>query len=262
MIPMYIFYSMFGFQRIGDFIWAAGDMQARGFLLGATAGRTTLAGEGLQHQDGHSHLLASTIPNCVAYDPCFSYELAVIMQDGLRRMFVAQEKRLLLHQLHERELRPPADAERRRAGNPARHVPAAHRRPRRSARDAAGLRHHPARGARRGGAARVGVRHPGGRVQRHELLGVAPRRARRRARGDAEAGRKAAPALGARVPGGPAGSVHRRDRLHEDRRRPDPAVGARPLRRAGDRRLRPQRFAPGVAQPLRGGPALDSWSRR
>jgi pyruvate dehydrogenase E1 component len=91
MIPMYIFYSMFGFQRIGDFAWAAGDMQARGFLLGATAGRTTLAGEGLQHQDGHSHLLASTIPNCVAYDPCFGYELAVIMQDGLRRMYAEQE---------------------------------------------------------------------------------------------------------------------------------------------------------------------------
>ncbi len=91
MIPMYIFYSMFGFQRIGDFAWAAGDMQARGFLIGATAGRTTLAGEGLQHQDGHSHLLASTIPNCVAYDPCYAYELAVIMQDGLRRMFAAQQ---------------------------------------------------------------------------------------------------------------------------------------------------------------------------
>jgi pyruvate dehydrogenase E1 component len=91
MVPMYIFYSMFGFQRIGDFAWAAGDMQARGFLLGATAGRTTLAGEGLQHQDGHSHLLASTIPNCVAYDPCFAYELAVIMQDGLRRMYAEQE---------------------------------------------------------------------------------------------------------------------------------------------------------------------------
>jgi pyruvate dehydrogenase E1 component len=91
MIPMYIFYSMFGFQRIGDFAWAAGDMQARGFLLGATAGRTTLAGEGLQHQDGHSHLHASTIPNCVAYDPCYAYELAVIMQDGLRRMYAEQE---------------------------------------------------------------------------------------------------------------------------------------------------------------------------
>ncbi|HSD74598.1 MAG TPA: pyruvate dehydrogenase (acetyl-transferring), homodimeric type [Steroidobacteraceae bacterium] len=92
MVPFYIFYSMFGFQRVGDFIWAAGDMQARGFLIGGTAGRTTLAGEGLQHQDGHSHLLASTVPNCVAYDPAFAYELAVIVQDGLRRMFAEQEK--------------------------------------------------------------------------------------------------------------------------------------------------------------------------
>ena len=91
MIPFYIYYSMFGFQRIGDFAWAAGDMQARGFLIGGTAGRTTLAGEGLQHQDGHSHLLASTIPNCVSYDPAYAYELAVIVQDGLRRMFEEQE---------------------------------------------------------------------------------------------------------------------------------------------------------------------------
>ncbi len=91
MIPFYIYYSMFGFQRVGDFIWAAGDSQARGFLLGGTAGRTTLAGEGLQHQDGHSHLAASTIPNCVAYDPTFAYELTVIIQDGLRRMFAEQE---------------------------------------------------------------------------------------------------------------------------------------------------------------------------
>ncbi len=91
MIPFYVYYSMFGFQRVGDFAWAAGDLQTRGFLMGATAGRTTLAGEGLQHQDGHSHLLASTIPNCVAYDPCFAYELAAIIQDGLRRMYVEQE---------------------------------------------------------------------------------------------------------------------------------------------------------------------------
>ncbi len=87
MVPFYIFYSMFGFQRIGDLAWAAGDSQARGFLIGATAGRTTLNGEGLQHQDGHSHLLASTIPNCVSYDPAYAYELAVIVQDGLRRMY-------------------------------------------------------------------------------------------------------------------------------------------------------------------------------
>jgi pyruvate dehydrogenase E1 component len=91
MVPFYIFYSMFGFQRVGDFIWAGGDIQARGFLLGATAGRTTLAGEGLQHQDGHSQLVATTVPNCVVYDPTFAYELAVIVQDGMRRMFVDQE---------------------------------------------------------------------------------------------------------------------------------------------------------------------------
>ena len=91
MIPVYIFYSMFGFQRVGDFAWAAGDAQARGFLIGATAGRTTLAGEGLQHQDGHSHILASMIPNCVSYDPTFSYEMAVIFREGLRRMHEKNE---------------------------------------------------------------------------------------------------------------------------------------------------------------------------
>jgi pyruvate dehydrogenase E1 component len=91
MIPFYIYYSMFGFQRIGDFAWAAGDMQARGFLIGATSGRTTLNGEGLQHQDGHSHILASTIPNCVSYDPTYAYELAVIIEDGLRRMYQEHE---------------------------------------------------------------------------------------------------------------------------------------------------------------------------
>ncbi len=91
MIPFYTFYSMFGFQRIGDLAWAAGDMQARGFLMGGTSGRTTLAGEGLQHQDGHSHLMASTIPNCVSYDPTFGYELAVIIHDGMQRMYVKQE---------------------------------------------------------------------------------------------------------------------------------------------------------------------------
>ena len=91
MIPFFIYYSMFGFQRIGDLAWAAGDMQARGFLLGGTAGRTTLNGEGLQHEDGHSHILASTVPNCVAYDPTFAHEVAVIMQHGLKRMVEDQE---------------------------------------------------------------------------------------------------------------------------------------------------------------------------
>ncbi len=91
MIPFYIFYSMFGFQRIGDLAWAAGDIQARGFLLGGTSGRTTLNGEGLQHEDGHSHLFSANIPNCVSYDPTFNYEVAVIIQDGIRRMYQEQE---------------------------------------------------------------------------------------------------------------------------------------------------------------------------
>ena len=91
MIPFYIYYSMFGFQRIGDLAWAAGDLQARGFLLGGTSGRTTLNGEGLQHEDGHSHVLANTIPNCISYDPTFAHEVAVIMHEGLRRMVQNQE---------------------------------------------------------------------------------------------------------------------------------------------------------------------------
>jgi pyruvate dehydrogenase E1 component len=91
MIPFYLFYSMFGFQRVGDFAWAAGDMRCRGFLVGGTSGRTTLNGEGLQHEDGHSHVFSSVIPNCVSYDPTFSYEVAVIVQEGLRRMVQEQE---------------------------------------------------------------------------------------------------------------------------------------------------------------------------
>ena len=90
MLPLYIFYSMFGFQRVGDLLWAAADSRTRGFLIGATAGRTTLSGEGLQHEDGTSHLIASTVPNCRAYDPCYAYELAVIVEHGMRRMLSEQ----------------------------------------------------------------------------------------------------------------------------------------------------------------------------
>jgi len=93
-IPFYIYYSMFGFQRVGDMAWLAGDQQARGFLLGATAGRTTLNGEGLQHEDGHSHILAGTVPNCISYDPTYAYELAVILQDGIRRMYGPEQENI------------------------------------------------------------------------------------------------------------------------------------------------------------------------
>ena len=108
LIPFYIFYSMFGFQRVGDLAWAAGDMQARGFLLGATAGRTTLNGEGLQHQDGHSHVAASTVPNCVAYDPTYSYELAVIIHNGLQRMYRNEERIFFYVTLMNENYRHPA----------------------------------------------------------------------------------------------------------------------------------------------------------
>ena len=91
MVPVYIFYSIFGFQRVGDLIWAAADSRTRGFLVGATAGRTTLSGEGLQHQDGTSHVIASTVPNCRAYDPCFAYEVAIIVEHGMKEMLEQQE---------------------------------------------------------------------------------------------------------------------------------------------------------------------------
>ena len=111
MIPFYIYYSMFGFQRIGDLAWAAGDLRARGFLLGGTSGRTTLNGEGLQHEDGHSHLISATIPNCISYDPTFAYELAVIIHDGLRRMLIDQEDVFYyLTVLNENYAQPPMPA--------------------------------------------------------------------------------------------------------------------------------------------------------
>ncbi len=111
MVPFYIYYSMFGFQRVGDFIWAAGDIQARGFLLGATAGRTTLAGEGLQHQDGHSQLVATTVPNCRAYDPAYAYELAVIIHDGMQKMYVEHQNIFYyLSVMNENYLQPPMPA--------------------------------------------------------------------------------------------------------------------------------------------------------
>ena len=115
MLPIYIFYSMFGFQRVGDLIWAAADQRARGFLIGATAGRTTLGGEGLQHQDGSSHLVAATIPNCRAYDPAFAYEMAIILDHGSRTVMEEGKDEFLLHYRNERELCAAVNASRRRS---------------------------------------------------------------------------------------------------------------------------------------------------
>ena len=131
MVPFYIYYSMFGYQRVGDLVWAAGDSRTRGFMLGGTAGRTTLNGEGLQHEDGHSHVLFSVVPNCRAYDPTFGYELAVIIQDGLRRMVAEQEDVFYYLTLMNENYLHPAMPAGSRGGDPARDVPVA-RGPKRS----------------------------------------------------------------------------------------------------------------------------------
>ena len=128
MIPFYIYYSMFGFQRVGDLAWAAGDMRARGFLVGGTSGRTTLNGEGLQHEDGHSHILSGTIPNCVSYDPTFAYEVAVIVQDGLRRMYAEQEDVYYYITTLNENYAAPGHARRGRGGHQEGPVPAQGRR--------------------------------------------------------------------------------------------------------------------------------------
>ena len=127
MIPFYIYYSMFGFQRVGDLAWAAGDMRTRGFLIGGTSGRTTLNGEGLQHEDGHSHVLASTIPNCVGYDPTYAYELAVIVQAGLKRMYVDNEDVYYYITTLNENYPASGDAGRGGRGHPQRRVQAARR---------------------------------------------------------------------------------------------------------------------------------------
>ena len=255
MIPFYIFYSMFGFQRVGDLAWAAGDMRARGFLLGGTAGRTTLNGEGLQHEDGHSHLLASTIPNCVSYDPTFAYELAVIIQDGLRRMYQEQEDvYYYITVMNENYAHPamPEGVEKGilkgmyllREGKAKKNAPQG---------AAARQRHDPARSDRRRRAARKGFRHRGRYLERDELQRTAPRRPRRAALEHA-ASRKRSRACRyvETLPQGPRRAGHRGDRLHEDVRRPDARLPAdASFHRARHRWLRPLGHARKAAPVLR-----------
>ena len=213
----------FGFQRVGDLVWAAADSRARGFLLGATAGRTTLSGEGLQHQDGSSHLLVSTVPNCVAYDPCFGYELAVIMQDGMRRMLENAGRRVLLRHGDERELRASRRCRRARRKEScagmyrfARHEePGARARAGSKRRSAAPrLGHDPARSARRRRAAGAGLE------RRAPTSGAS----------------RASPSCAAT-----ASSVERWNRLHPGRRRqrsPGSSTASRPTAGPVDRRER------------------------
>ena len=233
MIPFYIYYSMFGFQRVGDLAWAAGDMRARGFLLGGTAGRTTLNGEGLQHEDGHSHLIASTIPNCVSYDPTFAYELAVIIQDGLRRMYREQEDVFYYITVMNENYAHPAMPEGVESGI------------------LRGMYLYSKGAAGKGrlkvqllgsgtilreviagrGAPGEGLRRVGGYLERHELQRAAARRHRDGALEHAASGSRAAALLRRAMPAGPRGAGHRVDGLHADLRRADPRRSC-PSRRA------------------------------
>ena len=258
MVPFYIYYSMFGYQRVGDLVWAAADSRTRGFMLGGTAGRTTLNGEGLQHEDGHSHVLFSVVPNCRAYDPTFGYEVAVIIQDGLRRMFVEQEDVFYYITLLNENYPHPAMPDGAAGRHPARHVPAA-RGPKRSKKPRVQLLGSGAILREVIAAAELlesdfGVvadvwsvtsftelRRDGIEVERWNMLHPT---------------RRAAARLRLAVPGAPRGAGRRLDRLHPHVRRPDPPVGSRPLSRARHRRLRPQRLPPRAAPVLRGRPPL------
>ena len=264
MIPFYIFYSMFGFQRIGDFIWAGGDSQARGFLIGGTSGRTTLAGEGLQHQDGHSHLAAATVPQLPVVRP--GVRLRTRRDHPGRAAAHGREsgERLLLHHHDERQLPPaahaPGLARRHSQGN----LPAARGRGGRlrgRAGPAVRLGRHSQRGGGRGRPAAQRIRRGGGRVVRHQLQPAAPRRPGLRALQPHEPRQGAAPP----VPGGSAGrclrALHCRQRLHGGLAGLDPAVGAGRVHHAGHRRIRAQRRSGRVAQSLRGGCALHRGRR-
>ncbi len=233
MIPFYIYYSMFGLQRVGDLAWLAGDMRARGFLLGGTAGRTTLNGEGLQHEDGHSHVLASTIPNCVSYDPTFAYEVVMIIREGMRRMVQEQEDVFYYITLMNENYPHPRDARRRGGGDRQGDVPVARRGEREgAARAAHGLGHDPARGDRGGGPAARRLQGERRRLERDELQRAAPRRHERRALEPAASRQAAAQELRRDRARRPRRAGRRVHRLHAQLRRPGAQPHPADLRRA------------------------------
>ena len=260
MLPFYIYYSMFGFQRVGDLIWAAADQRSRGFLIGATSGRTTLGGEGLQHQDGHSHLMASTVPNCAAYDPAFAYELAVLVAHGMRRMLRQQDDVLLPHG-RQREPAQPVDAARRAGASCAASTCCPAPPGCRRARAARCWAADPARGARRCGmllAADWGVHAQVASVTSFAEL----------ARDGMCRERRGWPGRTGRGP-----YVHEVPRAPPGRSSPPPTTCARcpsrsapgacraRVRDAGHRRLRPQRHAGPAAQLLRSRSPADRAAR-
>ena len=259
MLPFYIFYSMFGFQRVGDPLWAAADSRTRGFLIGATAGRTTLSGEGLQHEDGSSHLMASTVPNCRAYDPCYAYELAVIVEHGMRRMLAEQCDEFfyvtVMNENYAQPSAPDAGAADAREGilRGMYRVRGTTRGPARAR--LLGARNDPARSARGRGTARKRVRPRHRRVLGDQLHGTA---ARSNGAGTRAATRCSSGTLLDRAPAAcERNSGGRRVRLCQRRRRFDPPMDPRSLSCARHRRLRPLRHSGRIAVLLRGGPSLD-----
>ena len=213
-IPFFIYYSMFGFQRVGDLIWAGADSRMRGFLLGGTAGRTTLAGEGLQHQDGNSHVYSLSLPNCISYDPAYAYELAVIIQDGIRRMYREQESVFYYLTVMNEQYAMPPMPEGSREGilkGMYRFKPRGEQQGEAEG-AAARQRRDPQRG-RRGAEAAREVRRRRRRLERDELPGALSRRHAVRALEHAASRRDAEGALRDAVPQGRAGRHRRRVRL-------------------------------------------------
>ena len=253
MIPLYIFYSMFGFQRTGDSMWSAGDQRCRGFLVGATAGRTTLNGEGLQHQDGHSALVATTNPACVTYDPSFAFEIPVIVEDALRRMYGPQAEDVFyyLTVYNEASLQPPMPdgLDEQAILQGLYRYQAAEGDPPAPGPDRDQRQRH-ADGPGGGQAAGRRLRRGRRRVERPRLAAAAHRRPRLRG---------VEPPAPHRGPAGPPGDQdlrrgrgpdRRRHRLDEAGPRPDLPLGAPPLHDPRHRRLRPLRHPPGPAPPL------------
>ncbi len=235
-IPFFIFYSMFGFQRVGDLIWAGADSRVRGFLLGATAGRTTLAGEGLQHQDGNSHVLSLPVPNCLSYDPAYAYELAVIIQDGIKRMYRDQESIFYyLTVMNEQYVMPPMpEGVREHILKGMYRLSRAAERQGEAEGATARERRHPQRG-RRGAETARALRRCRRRLERHQLPGALPRRARVRPLEHAAPDRDPAGAPRGAVPAGCARRHRRRIRLPQ---------GAAERHRPLDAAARPRRSAP------------------
>ena len=256
-IPFFIYYSMFGFQRIADFIWAAADMRTRGFLLGGTAGRTTLSGEGLQHQDGNSHVLALPVPNLLAYDPAFAYEIAVIIQDGIRRMYKEGENIFYyITVMNEPYAMPPMPEGVEEGILKGMYVPRAANKKSKLRAQLFGSGAILQRSVASAGNPRAKVRRRRRRLERHQLQGLYTDGIETERWNRLHPGDKAARALRHAVPRRRAGRARRRVRLLENAAQHDQQVDAAPPGFARHRRLRPQRRPHVAARILRSRRAL------